>query len=40
MKIASALPVKLNAPTFDANANEVAIDSLEIMASDISLEII
>lgn len=39
-KIASALPVKLNAPTFDANANEVAIDSLEIMAGDISLEII
>ncbi len=39
-KIGSALPIKLEAPTFDANANDVAIDSLEITASDITLEIL
>ena len=39
-KIGSALPVKLDAPTFDANANDVAIDTLEIMASIITVEIV
>ena len=31
--IGKAVPVKLQAPTFDANANDVAIESLEIMAA-------
>lgn len=36
-RIAKALPVKLSAPTFDARASEVAIDSLEIKAAGISI---
>jgi len=36
-KIGIAVPVKLQAPTFDANSNDVAIESLEIMASKISI---
>lgn len=37
-KIKKAVPVKLEAPTFDAAANEVAIESLELKARGISLE--
>lgn len=37
-RIAKALPVKLEAPTFDATTNEVSIESLEVMAADISIE--
>ena len=37
-KVISAFPVKLNAPTFSASTNEVAIESLELMASDLKLE--
>lgn len=37
-KIAKALPVKLSAPSFNAGANDVAVESLEIMASGISIE--
>jgi len=36
-KIGVAVPVKLQAPTFDANSNDVAIESLEIMAAKISV---
>ncbi len=36
-KIAKALPVKLDAPTFDASTNEVAIVSLELMAAGITI---
>ena len=36
-RIAKALPVKLSAPGFDAQTNEVAIDSLEIKAAGISI---
>jgi len=32
------VPVKLDAPTFDVNSNDVAIESLEVMAASISLE--
>ena len=37
-RIAKAIPVKLEAPTFDANTNEVSVESLEVMAADISIE--
>ncbi len=36
-RIAKALPVKLSAPTFDANTNEVAIDTLELRAAGITI---
>jgi len=36
-QIAKAIAVKLSAPTFDAKANEVAIDTLEVQARGISL---
>lgn len=36
--IAKAVPVKLTAPTFDASANQLSIDSLEIRASGISIK--
>ena len=34
-KVSNAFPTKLEAPTFDANSNEVAIESMELMADDI-----
>jgi len=37
-KVARALPVKLDAPTFTAIANEVAIESLELIAHEIKIE--
>lgn len=37
-RVAKALPVKLEAPIFDAASNEVAIESLEVMAAGISVE--
>lgn len=37
-RVAKALPVKLEAPTFSADTNEVAIESLEVMAAGISVE--
>lgn len=36
--IARAVPVKLSAPTFDAAANQLSIDSLEIRAAGISMK--
>ena len=36
--IAKALPVKLTAPTFNASANELSIESLEIRAAGISIK--
>ena len=36
--IGSAIPVKLEAPTLSAGGNDVAIESLELMVSRISLE--
>jgi phage tail-like protein len=36
-RIAKALAVKLTAPTFDAKTNEVAIDTLELKASGITI---
>ncbi|MFC1603760.1 phage tail protein [Planctomycetota bacterium] len=37
-RIAKAIPVKLEAPTFDASTKEVSIESLEVMAAGISIE--
>lgn len=36
--IARAVPVKLTAPTFDASANQVSIETLEIRAAGISIK--
>jgi len=37
-KVTNAFPTKLEAPTFSADTNEVAIESLEVMAAGISVE--
>lgn len=37
-KVRGALPVKLSAPTFDAKSNEVAVESLELIAQDIQVD--
>lgn len=37
-RMTKALPVKLEAPSFDANTNEVSIESLKVMVCGISLE--
>lgn len=37
-RLLSALPTKLEAPTFDANANEVAIESMELVAHNLIIE--
>ena len=36
-RIAKAVPVKLEASTFDASTNDVAVESLEVMAAGISI---
>lgn len=36
-KVQRALPTKLEAPTFDANSNEVAIESMEFMAHELEV---
>lgn len=33
--VLNAFPTKLDVPTFDANSNDVAIESMELMADDI-----
>ena len=37
-KAISALPVKLDAPNFSANSNEVAIASMELLAVDLKVD--
>jgi phage tail-like protein len=37
-KVQGALPVKLDAPTFDSNSNDVAIETLELVAHDLKIE--
>jgi phage tail-like protein len=37
-KCIDAFPTKLTAPTFDANSNEVAVESMELMASRVIME--
>ena len=36
--VANAFPTKLDAPTLDANSNDVAIESMELMGDSISME--
>ena len=36
--VMDAFPTKLDAPTFDANSNDAAIESMELMASDLFME--
>jgi phage tail-like protein len=36
--VKGALPVKLDAPTFDANSNDVAIETLELIAHEIKVD--
>jgi phage tail-like protein len=36
-KVINAFPVKLSAPGFNANSNEVAIESMELMASSLEM---
>jgi phage tail-like protein len=33
--VTNAFPTKLDVPTFDANSNDVAIESMELMADDV-----
>lgn len=37
-RVINAFPTKLDAPTFDANSNDVAIESMELMADRIFIE--
>ncbi len=37
-KVIDAFPTKLTAPSFDASSNEVAIESMDLMASRITME--
>jgi phage tail-like protein len=37
-KVQNAFPIKLEAPTFDAKSNDVAIESLSLMANKIFIE--
>jgi phage tail-like protein len=37
-KVQGALPVKLDAPTFDANSNDVAIEALELVAHGLQVD--
>lgn len=37
-KVTNAFPTKLDAPTFDANSNDAAIESMELMADAIFIE--
>lgn len=36
--VINAFPTKLDAPTFDANSNDVAIESMELIADRIAIE--
>lgn len=37
-KVQGALPVKLAAPTFDAASNDVAIETIELVAQDLQID--
>ncbi len=37
-KVVNAFPTKLDAPTFDANSNEAAIESMELKADKVTVE--
>jgi len=37
-KVINAFPTKLDAPSFDANSNDVAVESMELMADRVIIE--
>ena len=37
-KVANAFPTKLEAPTFDANSNDAAVESMELTADSVTME--
>jgi phage tail-like protein len=37
-KVQGALPTRIDAPTFDANSNEVAIETIEVSAQNLQVE--
>ena len=37
-KVQGALPTRIDAPTFDANSNEVAIETIELSAQNLQIE--
>ncbi len=37
-KVTNAFPTKLDAPTFDANSNDVAVESMELTADGVTME--
>ena len=37
-KVINAFPTKLEAPAFDASSNDVAIESMELMADSVTIE--
>jgi len=37
-KVTNAFPTKLDAPTFDANSNDAAVESMELTADGITIE--
>lgn len=37
-KVINAFPTKLDAPSFDANSNDVAVESMELTADSVSIE--
>lgn len=37
-KVQGALPIQLDAPTFDANTNEVAIETMELIAHGLQID--
>lgn len=37
-RVVNAFPTKLDAPTFDANSNDVAVESMELMADAVFIE--
>lgn len=37
-KVTNAFPTKLDAPTFDANSNDIAVESMELTADGVTVE--
>jgi phage tail-like protein len=37
-KVQGALPTKIDAPTFDAHSNEIAIETIEVSAQNLQVE--
>ncbi len=37
-KVSNAFPTKLDAPSFSATANDVAVESMELMADGVTVE--